>query len=345
MAPSTLSPADAPVIAPVDALLKKGLGYMTSSALHVVIELGIADRLAEGPRPIDELAAGAGAHPDALYRLLRMLAADGVFEEIAPRWFAHTPLSQPLRAGSPARELIHWVADPFHFKVYSEALHAVRTGQPAAEYVGGLPAPDRRTRTPELSEVFNGAMSALTDLVVPAVLEAYDFAEIDVLVDVGGGHGRALTTILKAYPRMRGVLLDLPYIVEGARPLIAALGLGHRCRAEAGDMFTRVPDGGDAYLLTNVLGGRDDARALAILQSVRAAFYGRRGTVILVEPVIEPGRRPGLDAFLDYEGLQVTGGRERTAQEFRELLADAGFALTRVVATRSPLSVIEAEAI
>jgi hypothetical protein len=345
MAPSTLSPAEAPTIAPVDALLKMGLGYMTSSALHVVVELGIADRLGDGPRPVDDLAAEAGANADALYRVLRMLAADGIFEEIAPRWFALTPLAQPLRTGAPARDLIHWIADPFHFKVYSEALHAVRTGRPAAEHVTGLPVFDHLGRTPELSEVFNGAMSALSQMVVPAVLEAYDFTGIDVLVDVAGGHGRVLTSILKAYPRMRGVLLDLPYVVEGARPLIAELGLGHRCRAEAGDMFTRVPDVGDAYLMKHILHDWDDARALAILENIRTAMYGRRGKVILVESVMGQGRGGDPGVFSDYEMLQLTGGRERTEPQFRELLADAGFELARVIATRSPFSVLEADAI
>jgi hypothetical protein len=182
-------------------------------------------------------------------------------------------------------------------------------------------------------------------MVVPAVLGAYDFTGVDVLVDVAGGHGRVLTSILKAYPLMRGVLLDLPYVVEGARPLIAELGLGHRCRAEAGDMFTRVPDGGDAYLMKHILHDWDDPRALASLENIRTAMYGRRGKVILVESVIEPGRGTDPGVFSDYEMLQLTGGRERTEQQFRELLADAGFELTRVIATRSPLSVLEADAI
>jgi hypothetical protein len=344
MAPSSLSPAQAPVIAPVDALLKMGLGYMTSSALHVVVELGIADRLADGPRSVDQLAAEAGAQADPLYRVLRMLSAEGIFEEVVPRHFALTPLSQPLRTGSPARELIHWIADPFHFKVYSEALHAVRTGQPTAEYVTGLPVFDHIGRTPELSEVFNDAMTALSAVVVPAVLESYDFSGIDVLVDVAGGHGRVLTSVLKAYPMMRGVLFDLPYVVEGARPVIDGLGLGHRCRAEAGDMFTRVPDGGDAYIMKHIIHDWDDARATVILENIRSAMHGRPGKVILVESVIEPGNSPDFGKFIDYEMLQLTGGLERTGEQFRALLAGAGFRLTRIVKTASPLSVLEAEA-
>lgn len=343
MAPSVLSPEAAPAVAPVDALLKLGIGYMTSSALNVVVSLGIADRLASGPRTVADLAREARANEDALYRVLRMLASEGVFEEIAPRFFAHTPLSEPLRSGSPARELVQWIADPFHFKVYSEALHSVRTGQPAGEYVTGLPVFDYIGQAPELSEVFNDAMTALSAMVIPAVLEAYDFSGIDVLVDVAGGHGKVLTSVLKAYPAMKGVLFDLPYIVEGARPAIDALGLQARCRAEGGDMFAAVPAGGDAYIMKHIVHDWDDERALAILRNIRAALGARRGRLILVESVIEPGGRPDLGKFIDYEMLMLTGGRERSEQDFRQLLAAADFELTRVVRTRAPLSLVEAE--
>jgi O-methyltransferase domain len=345
MAPSLLSPSEASAIAPVDALVKMGLGYMTSSALHVVVELGIVDRLADGPRSADQLALDAGANADALFRVMRMLSAEGIFEETAPRQFALTPQAQPLRTGGAARDLIHWIADPFHFKVYSEALHAVRTGQPAVEFVTGLPVFDHIGRTPELAEAFNNAMTSFSAVVIPAVIEAYDFTGIDVLVDVAGGHGRVLTSILKAYPKMRGVLFDLPYVVEGARPMIAELGLGHRCRAEAGDMFANVPASGDAYILKHIIHDWDDRRALAILSNIRQAMRGRRGKVILIESVIEAGNQPDMGKFIDYEMLQLTGGLERTEDQFRTLFAEAGFALTRIVPTTSPLSVVEAEAI
>ncbi len=342
MAPSVLSPVEAPASAPVDALLKLSLGYMTSSALNVVVSLGIADRLADGPRSVAELARDTAAHEDALYRVLRMLAAEGIFEEIAPRAFALTPLSQPLRSGSPARELIQWIADPFHFKVYSEALHSVRTGAPANDYVNGLPVFDHIGRTPQLSEVFNNAMTALSAIVVPAVLEAYDFSGIDTLVDVAGGHGKVLTSVLQAYPTMKGVLFDLPYVVEGARANLAAPGLAGRCRAEAGDMFMAVPEG-DAYVMKHIIHDWDDERAAAILRNIRAAMR-RPGRVILIESVIDAGRTADLGKFIDYEMLMMTGGRERTADDFRQLFAGTGFTLTRIVPTRSPLSVVEAEA-
>lgn len=159
------------------------------------------------------------------------------------------------------------------------------------------------------------------------------------------GHGRVPTSVLNAYPKMRGVLFDLPYVVEGARPLIAELGLGHRCRAEAGDMFAGVPASGDAYIMKHIIHDWDDAPALAILGNIRQAMHGRRGKVILIESVIDDGNQADLGKFIDYETLQLTGGRERTEEQFRALFAEAGFHLTRIVPTKSPLSIVEAEAI
>jgi hypothetical protein len=280
MASSVLCPAEAQSVLPAGVLRNPALGYVTSSALDVVNSLGIAQRLSAGPRPVGALAREAGANEDALYRVMRMLAAEGVFEEIGPQTFATTPLSGPL---------------PTHS----------RTG-----------------RTPELSDVFDGAKASLSAMVAPAVLEAYDFSGIDLLVAVAGGHGKLLTSVLKAYPTMKGVLFDLPYVVEGARPAIHALGLQSRCRAEGGDLFTAVPRGGDAYVMQNILRYRDDGRGLAILRNIRAALRDGRGKVLLLESGIAPGGQPDV----------------------RALLAAAGFALTRVVRTRAPLSVVEGEA-
>jgi hypothetical protein len=290
MAPSVLTLDEAPSAAPVHALRKLGIGYMTSSAVNVVVSLGIADRLAQGPRTAVDLAREANANEDALYRVMRMLASEGVFEEIAPRAFAQSPLSEVLRSDSLARQLGPWIADPV-------------------------------SRTPELPEVFNDAITSQRAKGVPALLEAYDFSGIDLLVEVAGGHGKLLTSVLKAYPTMRGVLFDLPFVVEGARPAIRALGLQSRCRAEAGDVFQTVPAGGDAYILNNIIRDWDDDRAVAILRNIRAAMDDGRGKVLLLESVVEPG-----------------------GESLDRCLHDAGFALTRLVRTASPLSIVEAEA-
>jgi hypothetical protein len=221
-------------------------------------------------------------------------------------------------------------------------MHSVRTGQPAAEKVVGMPVFEYFPTNPQLSEIFNDAMTNLSEIVVRAALEAYDFSGIGVLVDVAGGHGGVLTTILNAYPRMKGVLFDLEHVVAGASPRIEAMGLPDRCRLESGDFFEAVPEGGDAYILKHIIHDWDDARATAILRNIRTAMGGKRGRVILLESVLQPANAPDFGKIIDLEMLVMPGGRERTADEFRSLLAGAGFSMTRIIPTGAPLSIVEA---
>ena len=334
--------ADAPAQA-AQLIFQLGTGYIASSALQVAAKLTIADRLAYGPRTTASLAADAGVQEDALYRVLRVLASVGVFEETAPRTFALTPAADHLRTGRPGsmHPMALWLTDPFHFRTYAEIMHSVTTGQPAAEKVVGKPVFEYFAGDPELSGVFHDAMTAFSAAVAPAALKVYDFSGIDVLVDVAGGHGEILMSVLRAYPKMRGFLFDVDHVIAGAAPRIAAAGLIDRCQTATGDFFTAVP-AGDAYIMKHIIHDWDDERAVTILKNIRAAISSRKGRLILLETVIQPGNQPDLGKFIDLEMLLIPGGRERTAEEFGALLARGGFALSRIVPTESPLSVIEA---
>jgi hypothetical protein len=210
------------------------------------------------------------------------------------------------------------------------------------EKVTGMPVFEYFATQPALSEIFNDAMTNLSEVVVRAALDVYDFSGIGTLVDVAGGHGAVLTTILNAYPRMRGVLFDLEHVVVGAAARIEAMGLAERCRTESGDFFTGVPAGGDAYVMKHIVHDWDDERAVAILRNIRTAMGGKRGRVILLESVLRPGNAPDFGKIIDLEMMVMPGGRERTADEFRGLFASAGFAMTRIIPTASPLSIVEA---
>jgi hypothetical protein len=321
-------------------------GYMISSALQVATRLEIADRLADGPEPIDKLAAGTRTNEDALYRLLRALASVGVFEEVSPRRFGLTPMASCLRRDAPgsSHDMVLWISDPLHFNTYAELMHSVKTGAPAADKVVGMPVFEYLARNRELSEVFNNAMTMFSAMVIPAVLEAYDFTGIETLVDVAGGHGHVLVSILEKYPRMRGILSDVDHVVAGAGPKIAQAGVADRCRIESIDFFKAVPSGGDAYIMKHIIHDWDDDRALTILRNIRTALGGKpNGKVILLEAVLAPTNQPDFGKIIDLEMLTLPGGRERTAEEFGALFSRAGFALSRVVPTKSPLSVIEAQ--
>jgi hypothetical protein len=329
---------------PIQLLNQVALGYVLSASLNVALELGIADRLVDGPRSAADLASNAGVTEDGLYRVLRALASAGIFEERESRTFALNPPSRMLMQGPASLHGVGlWMTDPFHFRVYAELLHSVATGQPAVEKVTGMPVFEYFARQPKLSAVFNNAMTSWSGPTVAAALAAYDFSGIRVLVDVAGGHGQVLTSVLRQYPGMRGVLFELDHVIAGAAPLIGAAGVADRVETVTGDFFSAVPPGGDAYIMKNIIHDWDDDRAIAILKNIRTALGDRRdGRVILLEAVVPPGNQWDFGKLIDIEMLLMPGGRERTADEFSSLFARAGFELARIVPTESPLSVIEA---
>jgi hypothetical protein len=317
-------------------------GYIASTCVYLAVKLRIPDLLAAAPRPVNDLAGELGVNEDALYRVMRTLVSLGVFEENAPRTFANTLTSTILRSETPGSmyDMALWMSDPFHFQVYANALHSLRTGRPAVEQTVGVPVFEYFPKHPEESEIFNNAMTMFSGMVIPAVLEVFDFSGIGTLVDVAGGHGRVLTSILQKYPTMRGVLFDLEHVLAGARAVIESLGLSDRCRTVSGDFFKAVPAGGDAYIMKHIIHDWDDERAATILKNIRSAM-NPGGRLILLESVVAPGNQPDFAKLIDLEMLLMPGGRERTEQEFRDLFARAGFELTRITPTKSPLSVIE----
>jgi hypothetical protein len=339
-----------PDVAAAQLLNQVATGYMVSAALQVALKLEIADRLTAGPRSVADLAGEAGVREDGLYRVMRALAGVGIFEEQpgapgeASRVFALNPAGRMLTKGPGSmRDLGLFITSPTHFRVYAELMHSVQTGQPAVEKVTGMPVFQYFAGQPEYSALFNDAMTAFSAVVIPAVLDAYDFSGISVLVDVAGGHGQVLTSVLQKYPGMQGVLFDLDHVIAGAGPLLQASGVGDRVRTESGDFFTAVPAGGDAYIMKHIIHDWDDAEALTILRNIRTRLQGQpQGRVILVESVLPSDNSPHPGKLIDLEMMVMPGGRERTAAEFQALFARAGFTQMRVVPTQAALWVVEA---
>jgi O-methyltransferase domain/Dimerisation domain len=340
----TNQPEVSPEAAAAQQLMQLSTGYIASTCLYLAVKLRIPDRLASSPRTAADLANELSVDEDALFRVLRTLTSLGVFEEGAPRTFANNLASSMVRSGTTGSmyEMALWMSDPFHFAVYADAMYSLQTGRPAIEKTFGMPVFEYFPKHPDESEVFNNAMTMFSGMVIPAVLEVYDFSGIGTLVDVAGGHGRVLTSILEKYPDINGVLFDLEHVLAGARTLIDSRHLAGRCRTIAGDFFKGVPDGADAYIMKHIIHDWDDQRATVILKNIRAAM-NRGGRLILLESVVAAGSQPDFAKLIDLEMLLLPGGRERTEQEFRDLLSAAGFTLTRIVPTKSPLSVIEAK--
>jgi ubiquinone/menaquinone biosynthesis C-methylase UbiE len=321
------------------------MGSLASQALYVAAKLGIADLLADGPKTIEQLAKDTNTDAPSLYRVMRALASIGVFTEQDKHTFAITATAEPLRSDAPnsLRDVTIFWGEDWHWEVWGKILHSVRTGKSAWAQIHGDEVFDYFAKNPEAGEIFNRAMSSFSGIATAAVVDAYDFSGIETIVDIAGGHGRVLTGILEANPNLRGVLFDLPHVIAGAREQVAASTAAERVEFVEGDFFASVPEGADAYVMKHIIHDWDDERAITILQNIKRAM-NPGGRVLLVEAVIAEGNNQDFGKLLDLEMLVAPGGKERTAEEYKELFARAGLQLTRIVPTKSPYSVIEAVA-
>jgi len=318
-------------------------GTSISRAVAMAADLRIADLLANGPLGSDELAAATSTHADSLYRMLRMLTAVGVFAELDGHRFTQTPLSELLRGETPGslRSWMRMVALPAWSPMFAEAMHSIATGEPCFARAKGVEFFDYLAAHPAEAVIFQEAMADFGGAVDEAVVETYDFAGIQTVVDVGGGHGSLMAAILRAHPRLDGVLHDLPHVVDGAARTLRDAGVADRCQLDGGDFFEEVPAGGDAYFLKWIVHDWDRDRAAAILQSCRRAMPSG-GRLVLIEAVLPGPDEPHPGKLLDFLMLLGLGGRERTAEQYADLLRETGFELTRVLPTRSPMSIVEA---
>lgn len=317
-------------------------GFWVARAIYAATRLGIPDLLADGPKTTAELARLTASHGPSLYRLLRALASVGLFSETEDG-FRSTPLGDTLRSDVPASlsSFVLMELGESHHRAWGELVHAVRTGEPAFDAAMGMTAWDFFERDQEMARHLGRAMHGLTENVVAAVLEVYDFSGFSRVVDVGGGEGGFLAAVLTGLPEATGVLFDLPYVIDNAQARMRETGLSDRCELVGGDFFAKVPAGGDLYLLKWVLHDWGDEESIAILRNCRQAI-AEDGRLLVVDTVIPPGDAPAPGKFIDLNMMVLGSGRERTAAEFTALFAAAGFRLNRVLPMRSPSSVVEA---
>jgi SAM-dependent methyltransferase len=317
-------------------------GKWVSQAVSVAAKLGIADLLKDGPRACDELASANQVDESALYRLLRALASVGVFTEVSSRKFGLTPIAEHLRSdvhGS-LRAVATMTGEDWTWRPWGELYQSVKTGERAFDRIFGVPPFAYLAKNPVAAAIFDEAMTSFSMQNSAAIVAAYDFSGIGTLMDVGGGHGYLLATILQANPSIRGALCETPEVVEGARARISSLGLADRCRIIAGDFFESIPARADACILKSVIHDWDDEHATRILENCRQAL-NPGGRILLAEMVIPPGNDPHIGKLLDLEMLIMAGGNERTESQFRDVFATAGLRLCRIVPTGSPICVIE----
>jgi C-methyltransferase len=312
--------------------------FVASRCLHVVAALGVADEIGDDPVSTPELASRCGANADALGRMLRLIAAHGIFEA-GDGGFRHTPASRLLRSDHPLS--MHAFATmmglPLFTATFARLEHSARTGSPAIDTVEPQGVWAYLQDHPDEARMFGHAMTARAAADIAAILGAYDFSRFATIADIGGGRGHLLRAILEAVPAAEGVLFDRPQV-------IGALDVEHdRLTPQAGDFFVDPLPAADAYVLMEVIHDWPDAECVAILRAIRAAA-GTGAKVLVIENIVDDGADPRSQS-LDIVMLAMTGGRERTAERLSELFTSTGFGDARVIPTEGPLRIVEASAV
>ena len=332
-------------LAPASAtLLELVSGVWRPHAIWIVAELGIADHLEKGPLHVDEIARRTSTNADALRRILRPLAHDGILAMPSPDTFALAALSEPLRSSHPTsmRQTVRQSLASWNRETWGALLDAVRTGEPQFPALhGGKNLWEWfAAEAPEAGRVFHDSMGELTRMTLPLLVAAYDFGKHARILDLGGGNGTLIAGILRAYPNARGGVLDLAGAIGDAPRMLDAAGVRDRVELVEGNIFEdSIPTGWDAYVLKHILHGATDALIARVLGSVREAMTPNARLVVIEMIVPEHGQ--GIyPAFLDLQMLVGAGGRERSVAEYRALFEQHGLKLESVARTAGPTCVL-----
>ena len=308
--------------------------HIAARCLHVAAAFGVADAIDERPTDPREIGARTGLDPDAVGRILRLLAAHGVFESSAGG-YSHNAASRLLRSDHPEslRSYVRMTGMPAFWGRFTDLAAAAQAGRPSVDWRGLLGYFEQH---PDEAQIFNAAMVAKSRAVLPALIAAYDFSSYGVIADVGGGRGHLLAAILERAPRARGILFELPHVAADA-----AASKSTRLEIVAGDFFSAALPSADLYLLMDLLHDWRDDDAARILASVRRAAP-TDSRLLIIETLVPDAPGPHFGKTLDLIMLAVTGGRERTRAQHAALLESAGFRLERVLPTQSEYSIVEA---
>ena len=335
-------PASHTELPPHAQLVHMATAHWVSHILYVAAKLSLADHLAGGPKRADELAAATKTHAPSLSRFMRTLAHLGLVTEHETQ-FALTGLGEALKVGAPgaARSAILTLASPWMTSGWERLLESVQTGRPGLEKALGMPIFDWLAQHPEDASLFSETMVSFHGAEPAAVAAAYDFSGMKTIVDVGGATGNLLTAILDKHPGPRGLLYDLPHVVRDAPKLIQARGLSDRVSIVSGSFFERVPEGGDAYLLSHIIHDWSEEQCVTILGHCRRVMQPS-ARVLIIEMVLPGANVPHPGKMLDMMMLVGPGGQDRTESDYGTLLNKAGLRLTKVIPTESAVSIVEA---
>jgi len=359
---------------------------LTSSAIYIVAKLRLADYLKDGPKSVEDLAEKTKTHPDSLYRLLRMLSSIGIFAETIKegeeqqqidnsiRQFQLTPMASLIQ--SDAKNSISNFALMFGLESFKNAiddlLYSIQTGENSFKHANGLDMYEYLNLNQKEGQIFNNAMASLTSSVTPLISDMYDFSQFNTIIDIGGGQGILLSSILKDNPKLYGVLFDLPYAIQSAKEHYGGQStnsndninrdISSRCKLVEGDFFKSIPTtAADGYIIKNVILNWDDQSAAIILKNCLQAMKDRTSAIgsenqtnrknttpklLIIDTIMPEGNEPFIGKFTDIFMLALTHkGRIRTEKEFRKLVSSSGFKITGIIRSNdpsNPFSIIEA---
>lgn len=325
-----------------ETVLALTLGGIVAACVCSAAELGIAEHLRSGPRHIEELAQATEVQTDTLLRVMRVLIAYEIFEEVEPAVFQQSARSNYLLPDVPdsVYMMTRLHGHPYWSRLSEQLTHCVRTGSPAFEQVWGEGYWSRVRRDEPASRLFDEAMTASSQNVNRPIAEAYDLADAQTVVDVGGGQGSFLATLLARYRHLKGILFDQASPIERTRQCFEREGLLERCQFRVGNFLETVPPGGDVYFIKNTLHDWKDEACLTILRQCRQAMQpGKR--LVAVERLNQPERAPLYTRIMDVYMLAFFNGHERSEDEFRALYQAAGFHLRRIIPTPTPFHLFE----
>ncbi|HEV7746376.1 MAG TPA: methyltransferase [Pyrinomonadaceae bacterium] len=314
----------------VESMARLINSHRITGVLCAAARLGLADLIGSTAISVAELASATGCQPNALYRLLRAVASLGVFEETGDAEFRNTEASLLLRRDAePSLYGLACMTSRMHLYAWPQLLHSLQTGQSAFNKVFGSEIFEYMAEQPEASEAFDQAMAGYTEVVADAVLDAYDFSPFEHVIDIGGGAGALLKKVLTRYPNVRGSIYDLKHVVTRSLESIKDTVWADRLFGLPGNFLEAAPPGGDLYVIKIVLCDWQDDDARRILANVRKVISkGKR--LLIVDAILPPGNTPSFAKLSDINMMVITGGKERTAEDFRQLLAATGFDVVSV---------------
>lgn len=331
--------ANAPELAslpPAAVIMQMTMGYMVSQAITVAAKFKLADHLNDGAKTAEQLAELADCHAPSVYRLMRALVSTGVFQQDSENRFSNNPNSDILRSDHPTslRSMAEMVGNYDHWNSHGNLKHSIKTGEAAFDFTWGMPVFPFYAEHPDCQVVFDAAMSSFTNGISQTVAANYDFSEAKTIADIGGGYGMLVSTILNSHPHLEGILFDQPQVVAGAEA-------ADRLKIVEGDFFSEIPVEADIYLMKHIIHDWNDEQSLTILNNLSKS--ARSGTkLLLIECVVEEENVPSMSKIMDLNMMVMTGGKERTAAEYSQLLEKSGFKLNRVIQIPSPVQIVEA---